>query len=817
MRPNGNTSLLVSPSRPPLQRADKKFQLPKLKAPPARSIKVKVGAQSGFTPRAPLAEPAVISRAESLSEAEESETKTSLQKPAPELLSGPVAQSDKSGDPGLLGIARRLIDQSPSYDDFVYFHDQATLRQKEKILKSGYTSKLTPYADAKGSEQVDHGVQRTAPKVSDRVQKAQVEVGKELYTGLNKVGNVLREKTRHPRTKGSSYLTDTPNNEALTPARQLTNDYFAAGVAGARALNLVPSNIAALEGPSLAYQVAPAADVLSTTAVVSQMTDAVFAAGACLKLISEKEQAKADLNFKDAASRFVDYASGITADCTPEDAAGFVKLLNAGGKLFKPTLEDESTDKAARARLMRSAGSVVPNAVAAGIEIANTFAPVPLANVPLAPFTIALSAVEVEEAKQEFLRRVGQEAQAESCKSRMQAVLHTTPAHHRDYELVEGLVDCFALQQDRSIAQAQSEQKFALTRAGKAGAIGGGTIAGAAAVGAMVGLGVLTAVSGGAAAAVPVAAAAVGGVATAVRNHRRAHVEHKEKWEQRMANVVGLETPREDLESKLSGTAENTRLRSEQEEGDYMPEEDRFAGRHRVMDLEARKNPYVALRVLALQVQDIVQGRKQYDENSPIVQLVHAIGIDPLLLLAIRKAAEPMKPDRQLDFIQSQLALKLHMKFRVGAGGTQTPPHVSVFLRHFRTALSAVRDAYSRGDVASPDLHADIWKALVALYPEPKSGMQAFESAIGVFMEKTKDLPATDFRNLLKEFAEYAARVPADSLQLEVNRKKFDGLIKKDKEHKERKEQRDRQEADDLVRQLEKFRHPASQLLQGQA
>ena len=166
------------------------------------------------------------------------------------------------------------------------------------------------------------------------------------------------------------------------------------------------------------------------------------------------------------------------------------------------------------------------------------------------------------------------------------------------------------------------------------------------------------------------------------------------------------------------------------------------------MKFDARDNEYLGLHVLALQIQDMV-GASNYDRNSPYVQLLKALDIDAVKLLAICKAASGKRGDAQLDFIKSQLAPAMGFKLRMGAGSVQALPHVSVFLRHFRQALLAVRERYGSG-LDSTDLKAEMRRELAMAYPDPEAGLQAFDSAIKTFLQKTRHLPEESFMKLLK-------------------------------------------------------------------
>jgi hypothetical protein len=239
----------------------------------------------------------------------------------------------------------------------------------------------------------------------------------------------------------------------------------------------------------------------------------------------------------------------------------------------------------------------------------------------------------------------------------------------------------------------------------------------------------------------------------AARNYKRVRAEHNAKWRQRMVQAIALDTPREELESRLAG---NKDIEFAQEEGEYEPEKGHFAGL-RALKLKARDNEYLGLHLLALKIQDVARGEKTYDKNSPVMKLVHAHGIDELRLMGICKAAAAKKPHEQLDYIQSRLAPKLGMKFILAPGTqTQAPAHASIFLKHFGAASwDAFKENELRLTPHSFELFPEIRKKLEARYADPSAGMLAFRQGIKTFLQRTEHHRPTHDTEMLKKFDQF--------------------------------------------------------------
>lgn len=645
--------------------------------------------------------------------------------------------------PDAFGIPSQKVDAAHDAikPQFERFYQGAVNRELSKRGKSSYVQKTRTVKSADGSEWEEKVWERREEKPSVKLQAWQAEKGRKIQTGLNKVDRIMRETAGCPRKTGSNYATDKAKDELLTSGKQTLNDKTVAGVAVASALNKGPATYAANEDPDLAADLSPMTDGLAAATLAPALAEGIYGAAALLGLRSEQEKAKQALNLKNDARRFLK----LQAEATPEEAENYLKFMAAGSKLFDPTLEDAATTKAAVDRVARTGVlSPMQGAGAAALEIANTVTSfTPWANAALAPIAVVGGGVRIHEGRQELLRRVGQQALAEGRKARMKAVLEEFEGHSEieDHSkcdpLLKGLVNCLDAQQDRLIRQAKREKKYARGRIFDGGGVIGGALGGVAALGALAGLGAFTAATGGAAGLVPVLGAAAWGTAVAVRNGQRAGAEHTSKWRQRAVRVLGLEMSREELEHKLAGThLDGSSVEVHIQEGDYLPGEQRFAGRHE-MKFDAHENEYLGLHVLALQVQDIVKNH-DYNRASPYVRLLEALDIDAIKLLAICKAASAKPANTQLDFIKSHLAPALGIKLRT-EGGVQALPHVSVFLRHFESARSK---ALGKVETITPKFGYHIRKELEAYYPDPIAGLEAFDKVVGAFLKADATRPS---------------------------------------------------------------------------
>jgi len=706
---------------------------------------------------------------------------------------GPVMQATSSSLPGTFGILSKKVDDA-AREQFASYRNQAETRDREKREKAQkdeekgkeptYKRTDRTYTKADGTEGIDIVWERREDKLGVELHAWQAAKGKQLQTGLNKVGDVVRKTTGRPRPYGQRYgRTAKGKDPLLNQTNQVPNDWTAHVVSdirlGVESYNLGSVIHDASSDPTSAADMAAVTDAVTGLPVVPSVFEAGFALEAHLRQVSALETAKKNLRFRMPATRF----AMDPENATSEDAEGYLKFMEAGERLFDPTVEDASTAKAAKDRTMRTATVAASNIIGTGIAVAEaTGSVIPGVDALLAPLSIAAGVIEADEGKHELLRRVDQKAQARLRTDLMIDVLNTrdlaNPEYEADNELVKGLVECFSRQQSRLVRQAEREKKFARARIFR----GGGTVgAGVGAVAGVVTAAVLAAPETlGATLVVPLALGVYWTGLVATRNHKRVRADHNAKRRQRMAQAVTLVTPRDVLEHKLAGQDDddNTVIRFTQEEGEYVPETGHFGIKPRTLELDALDNEYLGLHLLALKIQDLVRGGA-YDENSPVMKLVHVLGIDKLRLLAICKAAAAKKPSEQLDFIQAKLAPKLGIKFRVGANQTQAPPHVSIFLEHFRAAAEGAFSADRTGLVPhSHQLFPEIRKRLEALYSDPQAGMQAFQQAIKTF----KDLPQTDNTKhdmeMLKGFAKYLADVQAAREKSPLER--FEGLVEKE-------------------------------------
>lgn len=357
--------------------------------------------------------------------------------------------------------------------------------------------------------------------------------------------------------------------------------------------------------------------------------------------------------------------------------------------------------------------------------------------------------------------------------------------------------------QDQLVNQAERGDAFAGIHIGTGGGTVGG-MTGLTVVGGLVAAQVIALPLLGPAAAVATVPGIIWAAASAKLSYEQHRLEHKSKWRQRAARALGFEMSRTNLEHKLAGVhPDGPGLHVEFREGEYVPEEEGFKGR-REMEFDARKNEYLGLHALALRVQDLILEEGSYEPNSPFMQLLDAIGIDAVRLLAICKAASAKPVNVQLDYIQSRIASRLEMKLRMEGElqQQQALPHVSHFLGHFDTAWKTQAPPLYLEDGAkpvlaySPDLYPGIREELAKLYPDPQAGLQAFDTAVKAFLAKAQaqGVPETPYLKMLKGFAEYSAA-----------RGKFDGLVKRAvKREAEQKKRAMEKEMDGLVEELER-------------
>lgn len=427
----------------------------------------------------------------------------------------------------------------------------------------------------------------------------------------------------------------------------------------------------------------------------------------------------------------------------------YLAFRAAGDRLIAPTVEEQAADAIAidlglKGVLFNPAST----SVALGAQIAGHVAPVSAAAVGMAagPLGMLAGGADLHQARQEYLRRVAQTAAALQRKQVMEAVLNEFK-EHPGASVLSGAMASLDRQQDRLIWQAKREKGFAKIRAIRAGAaIGGGAFGTAFASAALAGLVAASAATPAAALlAVPPLA---GGGAIAWRSLRRHRAEHTSKWRQRAAAAAVLGMSREALEQKLSlprghAGAEVTVTLGE---GEYLAKEDRFAG-ERTITFDVHENEYVGLHVFALQIQDLVRNRDG-KAAAPWIETLRGLGVDTVQLLAICKVASAMPAHQRLDFIKSQIAPALGMKYRMS--GSQVVQHPSVFLKRFRNAL--VDAGIVKNAPPSPSSYRRVREQLLAQFGDGEEAMAAFKASIGEFLRKTEKLPSSPLRSHLRAF-----------------------------------------------------------------
>lgn len=633
----------------------------------------------------------------------------------------------------------------------------AKKRHDAKLDNEHYEQRKKTFVDEQGRQWPEFELLRTKKTRTERFMDGQALRGKKAQAGLNQLGQRARELAGPlpfvgPREYGSNYLSNEGTEGLLSINKTLALDRALAAQSAIKMGNgSVTATGAELGNAEIAGVAGPINDMLALGAPVLAVGDAMASIDACLKLRTDRDKAKATLlrSFQDAR-RFWTYLE----KATPQEAEAYLQFEAAAEKLFDETQEDRSTRAAAKDRAARLA-VIQPPAVAAtmGAEIANDVigaaAVNPIAGAVLAPLAMVSGAIDVHEGTHERLRRLDQQQRAEQRKVAMNRVLESTAVDHPQHALMVGIVKSLSAHQDRLIKQAKREKGYGKARAGKGGAVIGASAAVVATAGLVIG-GIVSVATLGVASALALLPPLGWGIAQAERNRRRVKDEHKSKWRQRAMRVLGFEMSREALQKKLAGTHPDStgRLRVEFQEGEYLPKDQRFAG-SRTMEFDAGENEYLPLHLLSLQVQDLVRDGR-CDHNAPYVQLLKAVGIDAIQLLAICKAASAKPANAQLDFIQSQLAPALGIKLRVEAG-VQALPHVSIFINHYWDAVGAVINRKGQDFVDSAEGPAEIRRQLAERYPDQGAGMKAFDTVIGTFLEKTQHLPPTPHTKALRD------------------------------------------------------------------
>ncbi|WP_179107060.1 hypothetical protein [Variovorax sp. KK3] len=626
-------------------------------------------------------------------------------------------------------------------------------RQRREEHSPRYQKQIKSFVDADGRECHEDQWIRAGKTRVERVQQSSTAFGKKAQGAFNELSRLLHGLAGRPRTTGSGYGGPEGVDTLLSIAKLTPVSGVAASVGTARLAGMAVGADALREGDAGAAHAAFAAvNGLGVLAVGPLVLDAMDCADGAIAVASSRAQAKANLRHCEDARRFLMHLD----QATPDEAQAYLLFESAAAKLIDPTREQRAQANAVM--LEGAKGAIVQpvgTSLAVGIQMAGyagAAIPAP-AGAALAPFGFASGTLDILQGRQEQIRRIDQNATAQRRKLGMTRVLLETPKAHPQHALLRGVVHGLQIRQDRLVRQAEREEIFAGIRIFSGSTRIASTAAGLVGLGLVAG-GVLTAATGGIVAAVAAVPAAFVGGAFVLRNYRRAKSEHKDKWLRRAVGALALATSRETWEAKLAGSHPDGRtLRAEFQEGEYLPEDGRFAGT-REMAFDVRDNEYAALLALAWQVQDLVRDGN-HDPESPFMKLLDVFGVDALQLLAICKVASAKPASAQLDFIQAQLATALGMKFPLVAGA-QPKPHVSVFIGHFQDAWSEVAQGLDHEPGSSAFL-SKLHDVLAARFLGEPATMQAFCQSIDAFLDKTRNMPSSPLARQLGQFSRWSA------------------------------------------------------------
>ncbi|VTU18792.1 hypothetical protein H4CHR_00256 [Variovorax sp. PBS-H4] len=577
----------------------------------------------------------------------------------------------------------------------------------DKAVSNRYTWVKTKYEDGGEIFQERVLVRRQTKTWTDRVlEKAGLDGGK-VQAAFNQLSQTVRHLAGVPRKTGSSYVGTESIDPLLTQAKGGPVD---AGWA-AQGVGRTGATTAANEGP-LAFKAGfeGASEALTYAAAPLAVADAMGSANEVLQAVSERDRNKAAVLAHHGG--YLRFLKKIDANkshtITSEEVDAFLSFTAAAQKLFKPTRQESRTVAAIKARFARlMVMQPLTVATTSGIAIASHVAGSnPVTAAIAAPLTMISAAVEIREATQSRLRRLDQQHRAEERKAAMKGVVDSLGPEDPELELLKGIVAGLSAHQDDLIEQAKREKGYARLQAGKAAATIGGGTAFVAAAGVVLG-GVIAATALSPAAPLVALPALGWGGAIFKRGRERASDARKLKWQQRAVAAVALTKGRKALE-ELARESEFS-VKVSFQEGEYLPEEEGFAGK-REMEFRASENPYVGLHLLALQVQDMV---KNSAGNTSCVRLLNALHIDALDLFAICQKASFKDGKAQLDYIQSQLAIKLDMPLKM-EGDTQPLPHPSVFIGDFKRRIvnRFEPDFLELAAEIQEGIPKDIWKKL---------------------------------------------------------------------------------------------------------
>jgi hypothetical protein len=579
---------------------------------------------------------------------------------------------------------------------------------------------------------------------AQRTQERNKKDGERVKRAYNHLSSWLREMADRPRKTGSKYGSRKGGGSLVAPATLMPVEQLGVAVGSGKLITGAIRSGAMSEQPGLLPSLSPASDALALAGMSGVIGDAMEAADLALSVSSIKAQAKADLlHHREDALRF----RRLLGKATAAEAEAYLAFDTAAARLISPTAEQQRADAVIRDIAIKGLGiQPVSSGVALAAQVTGYAMPVSAAAVSVVagPLAVVAGAVDLHQARQEYLRRGAQSATAWDRKQVMASV-------SKDFEersgagVLAGAMASLDGQQDRSIRQAKREKGFAKIRAARAGAAIGGGISGTVLAGVVLGGVVAASVAtpAGVVLALPILAASA---ALAVRSVRQHRAEHTSKWRERAAAAAIQGMTRKELEQALCKPAgdESAQVTVSLAEGEYLAGEDRFAG-ERTINFDVRENEYVGLHIFGLQIRDLIRDR---DEKAagPWIETLKGLGVDSVRLLAICKVASAKPVHQQLDFIKSHLAPALGMKYRMT--GSQALPHPSVFLGRFQNALLAA--GVEKNPLPTTSEYGRVREALVEQLGDEAEGMAAFKASIGEFLRKTEKLPASPLRSHLQ-------------------------------------------------------------------
>ena len=665
------------------------------------------------------------------------------------------------------------------------YSQAAEARFQRKRKSKRYQFQEISVTSADGSEKVADWVLVRRPDKLTRVQrynKWQSETGRKVQNGLNIIGAHVRKAAGRPRKSGSNYATNKAKDDLLVGGKTFMGNVPNTVVNSGEVGNTLYNGQAGLEGGVTG---GPADECLGMVSLLANGIDGLLVAEPFARILSAKQIAEDTLQRE---NKLFQYFLRFLDKATPQEAESFLLMIEAAEKAVDLSQEDKSILKTAKDRFWRVAG-VLPfvNANGVGGGIANTAAGMSADAVGAligvgGALGVVAGGIDIDEATHELLRRRSATAQARARKEGCDRVMAHVDRNQTDtlagdepplqkldqeeYGLLTGLLEGIKKSQDVLIKDSRREKKYAKAQAGKAGATVGLGV-GSLAVAGVVTSGVLAAPTFGLSLIPGAVAGAAWAGALTKRDLERKAFETRSKGLQRAAVALGNAYTREELEAMVR---DNKPVTVTYGQGEYLAEDERFAG-DCVVSFQARDNEYLILRLLACQLQDIVQ-LSSYRADSPFVQILHeALGINPLKLLAIMKVASTKRGEAQLDYLQSKLAPAMGMKFRT-VNGRQARPHPKFFIDRFKEALGdlqakiRVRHKHPNIVVRWDESHFEDIRAELQASLRGEEGMVAFKESIDEFLEKTGSLPnpAAGDRAQMRKFMRWLQERPDDAI-----------------------------------------------------